>query len=139
MRLSEAILLGAMSSPQSFGDFMDKDGQTCALGAAALAMGVDPAQSVSMRWAVLNTRYSLLEENAKCPACSLVSGWWRRFRNEESDVEDVIVHLNDDHYWTRERIANWLVTIERAHPLTLFTETPQVVVAVDPQVGISSK
>lgn len=39
MRLSEAILLGSMLGPQSFGLFVDSEA-TCAMGAAAAALGI---------------------------------------------------------------------------------------------------
>lgn len=46
MKLSEAILLGASMNKQAFGTYKDKDGGTCALGAAMEAVGclasVDP-------------------------------------------------------------------------------------------------
>jgi hypothetical protein len=39
--------------------------------------------------------------NIKCINCSHVS----------STVSNIIVHLNDDHHWTREKIANYLDTL----------------------------
>lgn len=37
----------------------------------------------------------------------------------DSQLGAVIVHLNDDHYWTRERIADWLDVIHDPDALDL--------------------
>ncbi len=101
MRLSDAIRLGAMLHPQCFGalNVMALETQrvlrTCALGAAEEA-GYDTSP----------LRENLfLEARAQCPAgCMLTGQTWLR---------DTITHLNDDHRWTREQIADWVASIER--------------------------
>jgi hypothetical protein len=40
MKLSEAIPLGAMLSPQAFGRFVDAEGGRCALGAAKAGLTI---------------------------------------------------------------------------------------------------
>ena len=101
MKLSEAILLGAMMSPQTFRALFRDDG-TCALGAALLAVGPasEPAlRSVFKRWPWAMT------VSADCPGCG-----------HSCPVFGVITHLNDTHRWTRERIAGWVASIEPAEP-----------------------
>ena len=119
MKLSEAIRLGAMLKPQAFDDFTDGIG-TCAWGAANEAIGLkadgDPA--IPRQW------WSLCNPPSEaCPECGI------EFHNccdakdfdacdcedQCAPVSDVIVHLNDDHQWTREQIADWVSTIEAAH------------------------
>lgn len=112
MRLSEAIRLGAMVSRQAFQQLMSYDGGTCALGAAAEAMGVHPLIHEDMRISVLRARYPTLNDKATCPACSPLMRALRRIRRHEIDVEDVVIHLNDDHRWPREHVAAWVETVE---------------------------
>ena len=105
MKLSEAIRLGAMLRPQAFGDYTDGVG-TCAIGAACEAYGVPlNADTELLPWS------ELLEATdvATCPVCG-VSG---PFESDEA-FYGLIPHLNDDHRWAREAIADWVETIERA-------------------------
>lgn len=102
MQLSEAILLGAMMKPQAFRVLVTDDG-ACALGAALLAVGAvseQSARSVLSRWPWAFT------VSATCPGCS-----------RSHAVFGIITHLNDNHRWTRERIAKWVAGIE---PTDLF-------------------
>lgn len=102
MRLSEAIRLGSMLRPtQAFYTlFSVKNGSTCALGAAAEAVGlIDTAQENSYlpgkrapaEWKPIS------RATATCPACDF-----------DDDVEGCIIHINNEHRWTRERIADWV-------------------------------
>jgi hypothetical protein len=97
MRLSEAIRLGSLLKPQTFGDYENLSG-TCALGAACEAMGVDLACSGDI--AKFEISHALLL-SLDCPVC------------HDAVAPDVVVHLNDDHRWTREAIADWLESQER--------------------------
>ena len=110
LKLSEAIQLGAMLAPQGFERYKE-DGRTCALGAACEAIAGSPLD-VASRW-------PFCKQQTRCPACS----WWFLlfvFTLGRTSVERVIVHLNDDHRWTRERIADWVAAIE-------FTSIPALV------------
>jgi hypothetical protein len=101
MRLSEAIRLGAMMSPQAFRALFTDDG-TCALGGALLAVGAtgEPAlRSVRNRWPWAFT------VSANCPSCG-----------RSCHVFGVITHLNDNHRWPREQIATWVAGIEPSDP-----------------------
>lgn len=93
MRLSEAIRLGATMKPQFFGFYMGARNNklsTCALGAALDAVGD--------LWGMAALHFSILDVPAQCPQCTY----------KAPRLEQVIAHLNDDHLWTREAIADWL-------------------------------
>lgn len=106
MRLSEAIRLGSMIHPQGFGRYHSWSHEhgstvTCALGAAEDA-------------GYFRYNMPLLRIAATCPA----SEWCRVHR----DVFETIVHLNDDHHWTREAIADWIEAIEIKHSTEIISE-----------------
>lgn len=93
MRLSEAIRLGAMLHRQAFGSYshIDKSGRvfaTCALGAARAAGYEIESGTLKL---------------SQCPECGDYV-WCPAF--------PLVAHLNDIHQWTRERIADWVETIE---------------------------
>lgn len=101
MKLSEAIRLGAMLRPQGFGRSYDKrNGGTCAFGAACEACGIDVTDDKATGAAKLAWYgfYASLM-GVPCPVC-----------NASGSV--TIPHLNDHHHWTRERIADWVESIE---------------------------
>lgn len=105
MKLSEAIRLGAMLSPQTYGPFSDCHG-TCAMGGALEAVGKLAKRTrtnftrVRQIWAWLKWDFKL----SHCPHCGRVE----RFRN----VYNLIAHLNDDDHLTREQIAELVLRIE---------------------------
>lgn len=108
MQLSEAMRLGAMIRPQTFGFFFS-DGSSCALGAALEATGTDYGAWQQAN-ADLRLRWSWITKRVHCPVCQDIelnprARWFNR-------VIDRIAHLNNDHHWTREAIADWLATIE---------------------------
>jgi hypothetical protein len=101
MKLSEAILLGAMIRPQAFRALFTDDG-ACALGGALLAVGAtgEPAlRSVRTRWPWVFT------VSADCPSCG-----------RSGPVFGVITHLNDNHRWAREQTSTWVAEIEPLDP-----------------------
>ena len=90
LKLSEAIRLGAMMTEQTFGEFGDDD-RTCAIGAAQKALGLP----VSDNGPLLH----LLHARSAAAPCGHGSTW---------SVGGLIIHLNDDDRWPREKIADWL-------------------------------
>ncbi len=115
MKLSEAIRLGAMLRPQAFGVGADGNGD-CALMSAIRAAGcpgrICSAGDVSARDeepGVVEVSFDFPSEwsmgyPSPCPECarSLV-----RFK--------LIAHLNDEHHWTREQIADLVKILEDRH------------------------
>lgn len=110
MKLSDAILLGSTMRPQIHGRLSDGEG-TCAMGAACDAVGIldaimgdnDNTPIVRMFPGIRSGgRYSCPCEGAarrsECP--------------DQWPLAQMVYHLNDDHFWTRERIASWVASVE---------------------------
>ena len=118
MKLSEAIRLGAMNSPQIKGGYMDGEGR-CALSAACDAAGIDPV-TVDGRLVVdatkLEMTFPLLGK--------------RLDQEPHPSVECVIWSLNDFDGWTREQIADWVETIENQQEQEQAPVAEMVAVAV---------
>jgi hypothetical protein len=100
--LAKAIRLGAARRPQCFGSYFDERGGSCALGAAYDGMYELPRQAREPGEVVprhLERLFHCLEDIVKrCPESC----------RKRLPLGAMIVHLNDDHGWTRERIAEWL-------------------------------
>lgn len=115
MKLSDAIRLGSMMKPQGYRALSSESG-TCALGAALDAIS-QPDSAPCYHWPIVD------DFVVGCPACLGITQTWLGF---------IIAHLNDDHRWTRERIADWIETLEARKPSDERTTLP---VAVDPVVA----
>jgi len=109
MKLSVAIRLGAMLKPQGFGSPYsggdERKTQACALEGAALALGI---------------KYDdlpFIDLQVTCPECG---GPHQQYLNVF-----IAGHLNDAHHWTRERIADFVQSIEDQNPE----------IAAQPEVG----
>ena len=115
MRLSEAIRLGAMWSPQTRGAFFQRQGQevaTCALGAAFVASGAK-ANAWVRDWPILHAvvRPAELPDDLQDRLYAL-------------RVIDVIIALNDSAGWTRTMISDWVERFEERHPKCLEDGAP---------------
>lgn len=106
MRLSEAIRLGAMLKPQAFGGLF-KNGGSCALGAALDAIGASLGVGFRYRLELFDDASAI--DAGRCPQCG-------RFVDVRGLglVDSMITHLNDQHHWTREAIADFVATVEPA-------------------------
>lgn len=106
--LARAIRLGAARRPQCFGSYFDERGGSCALGAAYDGMYELPRQEKEQGEIVprhLERLFHCLEDVVKrCPEMSAAEQACRK----RLPLGAMIVHLNDDHGWTREQIAEWL-------------------------------
>src|SRR2546428_476996 len=94
-----AFAAGARRRPQAFGQYFSEDGGSCALGAAyegAYVLPRDQNPSIRPR---LDRLFDCLENvRRRCPeGC-----------NKRLPLNAIILHLNDDHHWTREKIVEWL-------------------------------
>jgi hypothetical protein len=118
--LARAIRLGAARRPQCFGSYFDERGGSCALGAAYDGMYELPRQAREAGEIVprhLERLFHCLDDVVKrCPEPALPAGAGVRADSEAAGAPcrkrlplgAMIVHLNDDHGWTREQIAEWL-------------------------------
>jgi hypothetical protein len=108
--LAAAMRKGAALRPQCFTTYFETDGTSgswvpvasCALGAAY------EGKTGMVDWNLTrNELLNLFPEAAGrgciCPACGALF-----------TVAPLVTHLNDDHHWTREAIADWLDRLEVA-------------------------
>ncbi len=98
--LAEAILEGARRRPQCFGEYFCDDGGSCAMGAAYESLYLMPRSVGHLHPAFdLDRFFDCLEYVLRnCP-----EGCRKRL-----PLGPMILHLNDDHHWTREQIADWV-------------------------------
>lgn len=113
MRLSEAIRLGAMLKPQGYTALVSSNGRrTCAIGAALDACGhlhVQKSSELPFQWR------EHMAFRSPCPDCG--SDGFVYWPDEEVNLGQALTtisHLNDEHHWTREQIADWVESVERA-------------------------
>ncbi len=130
MRLSEAIRIGSMLRPQAYKHYFDREGGSCAIGAALEAIGitrVTKGKKVERERAMLNelittpdwkewksSPYVLARESRQCPVCDGLD-WYSPNKKDTvktPNVSSVIIHLNNDHMWTRQAIADWVKSVE---------------------------
>src|SRR3954466_1155323 len=98
--LAEYIRAGSARGPQCFGSYFDEKGGSCALGAVYDAIYHLPRQHGKLIPDHLERLFRCLDEVTKrCPH----EGCKKRL-----PLAPMLVHLNDDHVWTREQIADWL-------------------------------
>jgi hypothetical protein len=101
MTFSDAIRLGAMLKPQGFGPRALGD-RTCALAAAAEAAGIAfPDAWRTINYPGLQAEWPMLRRSTGCPICAF-----------PASMLVIIWHLNDQHRWTRESIADWVDAFE---------------------------
>jgi len=98
--LAKAILDGSHARPeQAFGEYFQGQRASCALGAAYEGMYPLPAEASGIRPRYLERLFDCLEYTLRsCP-----EGCRKRLA-----LGAMILHLNDDHQWTREAIAEWV-------------------------------
>ena len=117
MKLSDLIILGSMQSGQAFGVIIDDEGNTCANGAALLALGV-PAEDLQngMQWKHPKSRpfFEWQKVNVAHPFTGVLTG-----------LLSVVIELNNIHRWPRAKIAEWVSTVEPQEVPTDITSSPK--------------
>jgi hypothetical protein len=115
MKPSEALRLGAMVSQQAFGTIGNTE-WSCALGAIAIGYNwngnpdpktiFDPDHPGydAYRLVLPDTRKHREKIQGNWPTACPVHGCLT------ADGHAMLPHLNDDHRWSRNRIADWLET-----------------------------
>ena len=110
--LAKAIRLGSLRRPQCFGSYFDERGGSCALGAAYDGMYEMPREKREPGEIVprnLERLFHCLEDVVKkCPETIHTPEASEVQCRKKLPLGAMIVHLNDDHGWTREQIAEWL-------------------------------
>ena len=114
---SEAIREGAKLRPQGRRFYFPQWGErSCAFGAGMEAVFGNQHESpneIELLYPYLS-KISLPSKNPVCPDCKEV---------QSGCLMTVIFHLNDDHLWTREQIADWLESEEEKLGFITLTET----------------
>lgn len=104
MQLSEAIRLGSSLHPQHFGHYFAYYQQevyaSCALGAACMASGIGAEETPIERYNKLNAVFPILEKR-------LCNG---------NKLRDEVIIMNDVIFESREKIADYVQTVENANP-----------------------
>ena len=105
MKLAEAMREGAKRGPQVFqswfGVVFDS---SCAMGAALKGVGACEAFPMEAPSKLVQIFFPWVHEGEViCPGCGV-------FQAHPGAV--IAMHLNDLHKWSRERIADWVETIE---------------------------
>jgi hypothetical protein len=98
LELAEAMAAGARRRPQAFGAYFSDDGGSCALGAAYEGAYALPRDVPSLRPRMHRLFDCLENVRRRCP-----EGCQKRL-----PLNAIILHLNDDHHWSREQIVEWL-------------------------------
>lgn len=100
IELADAIRFGAKRRPdQAFGEYYNGRRASCALGAAYEGLYRLPEEVGQLHPKRLERLFDCLEGTIRsCP-----EGCKKRLI-----LGAIIIHLNDDHHWDRERIANWV-------------------------------
>lgn len=107
LSLAEAIRVGAKTTRQTRNELYRTRygvvGFTCAIGAAAHAVCTEQIDPNAYGYRVEEVFPELNTIRNECPACRL-----------NDSLYFLIVHLNDDHRWTREAIADFVdgLTVE---------------------------
>ena len=106
MKLSEAIRLGAMALPPVYGPVFrgGPDGQpcaACAIGAALFAIGLTDMHDAVHFDSVIERVWPWTSQAVKSPV-----GFGK--------AVNLIVVMYERHGYTREQIADWVETLERA-------------------------
>lgn len=113
---SEAIREGANLHPQGYYYFFE-DGETYAFGAGREAIG-----GHTLHYSEVYRLYPYLDAYvADCPACG----------GGAPSLARVMFHLNDDHKWTREAIADWLESEEEKLGFVTLVESESKVEAAE--------
>ena len=104
--LAAFIRAGAERRPeQAYGDYYRGTHASCALGAAYEGMYRLPTDVAGTRPTKdLEWFFDCLEGSVRrCPAEACA---------KTLSLASILVHLNDDHRWSREEIAGWLDTLK---------------------------
>jgi hypothetical protein len=99
--LATAIRTGARCRPeQMFGAYFDGTKRSDALGSAYEAIYRLPADATGIRPKGIYKFFACLDDRVRrCPEPGC---------KKQHLLDSLIIHLNDDHQWSRERIADYI-------------------------------
>lgn len=94
-------MAGCKLAPQGDSELIDENGNTCVLGAALMGLGVKPDPDGYYRKSAPLEHWPELDKSVEKAVCACI-GW------QNLSVEGTVIHLNDNHDWTREDIATYI-------------------------------
>ena len=109
--LAEFIRAGSQRGPQCFGSYFDEKGGSCALGAVYEGVYHLPRTHGKLIPDHLERLFRCLDE--------MTNGARMKIVRSGLPLAPMIVHLNDDHLWTREQIADWLSRLNQSRDLVI--------------------
>ena len=112
MKLSEAIRIGSKLHPQFFGQLRGWVGDR--MGTCVLAAAVDGLSKAHNGDMLLHQAWPIMLLRVSCPACE----------RPIDTIQHRMIHLNDDHRWSRETIADWVEQFEKED---VNPSTPQTI------------
>lgn len=128
MTINEAIRIGCRQYPrQAFGAFGEGSDGACVNG--ALSFGLH-GNRFSLRMESLGRLAPSGSQGVVCPLCrtsQVKTTDGREYGYTACRVFAIMAHLNNDHRWTREAIAEWVDPHPELHiPMPRLMETPVV-------------
>ena len=107
MRLSDAMRIGAAIRPQCQGGMFRTSSKgikySCAVG--AIMEGLTGRSDITVD-DFLYATFPIFSKKVSCPVNH------QTMMVPTASLGAIIIHLNDNHGWTRERIADWIDTID---------------------------
>lgn len=136
-RLSELIRAGCAIRPQGQFEFFTQDGKSCALGAAVEAelgppgtVMINGAAVLVADWEEMKRIHPILNNRFDPPLQATLLFWgaspdapFVACPFPRSTMAEIVGHLNDLCYWTREEIADFIETCELEHESEKFLAT----------------
>lgn len=116
MRLSEAIREGSKGKRQIQGETHDGRNGVCAMGAAYIGCGHGLETEGIAAFDVFPDAASI--KNIACPSCGHTEG------DQRWGLTGIIAHINDDHAWTFDQIADWVQAQEAIAGIGQEAEAP---------------
>lgn len=107
MLLSGAIRTGSQIRPQAFGAYFRRENgalASCANGAAFEAVSGAPENDGAKIYKTLSNTFPVWDSLSVYPPCG---------QHVRQLLRDAIMHMNDEHNWTREQIADWVAEVEK--------------------------
>lgn len=100
MKLSEAMRRGSKMCKHAVGRWAGNDGSGCAIATLMMGAGIIKKTEHSVIF-MSDTfeQFPMLLRPVACPVCTI---------HGARSLYEIIMHLNDDHKFTRERISGWI-------------------------------
>lgn len=121
---AEAMRAGIPLGPQTFDRFGGAYGASCALGAGLRGLGVSARADYVKQIFRQHYPYMLRARRIHCPASHVLDK-----QCLQNSLQDMVMHLNDYHRWTREKIADWLYAEEEKLGFITLENVPETQVA----------